>query len=344
MNKYGLEQNIVLRVDADGFKNSDNINVKLTLLDKDEKELGVKEDTTAIENEIGKYPFIIKDIAEELNIEDMNQIKYIKGWIDTDGDGKVDYDEEVMLEVGNGCNLDLDKFKQIFPNATDEKRESVLEVFNKYCQAFEINTPLRVAHFFAQVKEEVGETINFKNENLNYSAKRLKSRVSIVDDDGQQKSRGPFSYFLEHHSEAELYGSIRSIGQEANQEAIANRAYANRLGNGNVESGDGWNFRGKGFIQLTGRTNYENTNNEIQAKAPEANIDIINNPESILTIEGAMVSSMAYWTMNNLNVKADNAGWDRENVDTITNVVNSYTESREDRKENFDLIKSILDS
>jgi putative chitinase len=232
----------------------------------------------------------------------------------------------MVAEFGsNGC-LTMEKFKQIFPSASEAKRKEVLDVFNKYCKIFEINTPLRIAHFFAQVKEEVGETINYQTENLNYTINALK--------------HGSFKYFRENHAKAELYG--RGNGQPANQEAIANRAYANRNGNGDIASGDGWNFRGKGFIQLTGRTNYENANKEIQTKAPNSNIDIIANPESILTVKGAMVSSMAYWTMNRLNTKADNAGWDREKVDNITDTVNSGTPSRENRKENFDLIQNIL--
>ncbi|MDD2896587.1 MAG: hypothetical protein PHG81_11290 [Aliarcobacter sp.] len=244
--------------------------------------------------------------------------------------------------------LTMDKFTQIFPTAPENKKIEVLEVFNKYCQVFEINTPLRVAHFFAQVKEEVGEQINFKNENLNYSSKRLKTHksITITDDDGRRKKGASFSYFWDNPSEADKYGSIKAIGQSAKQEAIANRAYGNRsdLGNGSIESGDGWNFRGKGFIQLTGRTNYENVNEEIKSKISNSIIDIIVNPESILTIEGAMLSSMAYWTMNNLNRKADNAEWDRRKVDYITDIVNYNTGSREGRKQHFDLIKNILNN
>lgn len=116
------------------------------------------------------------------------------------------------------------------------------------------------------------------------------------------------------------------------------------LGNGNIASGDGWNFRGKGFIQLTGRANYQSANNDIQTYAPNSGIDIIENPESILTIEGAMVSSMAYWIGHGLNDVVDAAGWNRENVDDITDVVNYHTESREDRKEHFDEMEEIFNT
>lgn len=245
------------------------------------------------------------------------------------------------LEVTNsGCPLTKDMLKQIFPNATTTKRKEVLNVFNAYCAAFEINTPLRVAHFFAQVKEEVGEHIHFKNESFNYSAKRLKSKHALIDIDGKRKSGGPFSYFWHHHKEANLYGKTPT--HPANQPAIANRAYANRNGNGDIASGDGWNYRGKGFIQLTGKTNYTTANIAIQEYAPESNINIITNPESILTIKGAMVSSMGYWVSHNLNKIADSAGWTTKNVNNITNVVNSHTSSKKDRRDNFDLMKTIF--
>ncbi len=268
---------------------------------------------------------------EEKRVDKLVLFEECKGITDFPASDKVFHFNPIGLvgEFGSRCGcLTMDKFAQIFPSASEEKRKEVLEVFNKYCQAFEINTPLRIAHFFAQVKEEVGESINYQTENLNYSINALKY--------------GDFRYFRNNHSEAELYG--RGNGHPANQRAIANRAYGNRtdLGNGSIESEDGWNFRGKGFIQLTGRTNYENANNEIQSKVPNSTVNIITDPESILTIEGAMVSSMAYWTMNNLNSKADNAGWHRENVNNITNVVNSGTDSKEDRKEHFDLIQNIL--
>lgn len=69
----------------------------------------------------------------------------------------------------------MDKFTQIFPTASENKKTEVLEIFNKYCQVFKINTPLRVAHFFAQVKAEVGSNIIGEEENLWYSSQYLKS-------------------------------------------------------------------------------------------------------------------------------------------------------------------------
>jgi putative chitinase len=197
-----------------------------------------------------------------------------------------------------------------------------------------------------RLRKRLGETIIYRFESIIYSAKRLKSKVPLIDDDGKAKSPGPFKYFYNHQDEADLYGSIKAIGQSANQEAIANRAYANRVGNGSIVSGDGWKYRGKGFIQLTFRGNYENVYNEMKKRLQNETIEnIVENSDLVVSsIKNAMVSSMAFWTMNNLNIKSDNAGWNRENVDLITNVVNNNTGSREDRKDNFDLIQNILNN
>lgn len=303
-------------------------------------------DYDEIEKDILVFKFTTEELAEDrlkLQNEDIKKIAYVSAKIEAKctKTAKNDCDKWHDYRI---CNFKIteEDFNQIFPKAPVEKRKEVLEIFNKYCCAFEINTPLRASHFFAQVKEEVGENINYKNESLNYSAIRLTApKGTIVKDyDGKKKPAADFSYFKKNHLDAEKYGA--SSTQKANQEMIANLAYANRNGNGDVKSGDGWNFRGKGFIQLTGKENYTNAQKEIKSRIPNSNIDIIKKPESILTIEGAMVSSMAYWTMKGLNKKSDNAGWDRNNVNNITDVVNSGTSSKEDRKRNFDFIKSIL--
>ncbi|OCL85297.1 hypothetical protein AAX26_02047 [Aliarcobacter thereius] len=316
-----------------------------------EKEVDIKKSSTYkklfIENNITDYDKIEKDVLvdiliteklaeEELKLqeEDIKKIAYVSAKIEVECTKTSKNDCNNWLEY-RICNFNIieEDFKKIFPKAPAEKREEVLEVFNKYCCAFEINTPLRASHFFAQVKEEVGENINYQNESMNYTIDALKY--------------GSFKIFRENHELAEKYG--RGNGQKANQEMIANLAYDDKNRDkafrvGNTEIGDGWKFRGKGFLQLTGRGVYTETQKEIKKKLPKENLEnILNNPESIIfSVKMAMISSMAYWTMKNLNSIADNAGWNRNNVDDITNIVNRGTQTKEDRKKHFDLIKSIL--
>lgn len=326
---------------TDSVKLGKEVLVELDFLDKDKLSLEkIMKESSVIKNpdkeKYGNFdnlilvPFTVKDIVKADNLD---KVAYVRGWIDSDANTiKTAFDKYAEFEI---CQFQLtsDNLKKIFPKATSEKREEVLEVFNKYCCAFEINTALRASHFFAQVKEEVGENINYQNESMNYTIDALKY--------------GSFKIFRENHELAEKYG--RGNGQKANQEMIANLAYDDKNRDkafrvGNTEIGDGWKFRGKGFLQLTGRGVYTETQKEIKKKLPKENLEnILNNPESIIfSVKMAMISSMAYWTMKNLNSIADNAGWNRNNVDNITNIVNRGTQTKEDRKKHFDLIKSIL--
>ncbi|WP_324172512.1 type VI secretion system tip protein TssI/VgrG [Sulfurimonas sp.] len=230
--------------------------------------------------------------------------------------------DEALVEgwgyVKPNCKITVEQLKQIFIKATNSKLAETAKTFNQYCQVFEINTPLRVAHFFAQCREEVGNNIDIV-ENLNYKASVLKSGY-------------PFLYFKNHPDEAEQYG--RTDSHSANQEAIANRSYSKRNGNGDIASGDGWKFRGKGFIQLTGKSNYKGSNKILKEKVPELGIDLLNNTTIMETIEGSLLSAMAYWTDKKINKIADIA-YTYEDVNKVTNIVNMYTKSKTKRQEHF---------
>ena len=93
-----LTDKINLEVVARNYKDGTEVNVKLTLLDKDKKELKTKEDTAQVQNYSVKYPFITEDLAKSLTI-DPNDVAFVEGWIDTDGDGEIDYGEAILLEI-----------------------------------------------------------------------------------------------------------------------------------------------------------------------------------------------------------------------------------------------------
>jgi putative chitinase len=115
-----------------------------------------------------------------------------------------------------------------------------------------------------------------------------------------------------------------------NQEAIANRAYASRMGNGNEASGDGWKFCGRGLIQLTGRSNY-------QAFADSIETDIEDIPEYLATFEGAVQSACWFWESNNLNKWAD-AG----DILTLTKKINGGTLGLADRQKHYEHALHVL--
>jgi putative chitinase len=144
---------------------------------------------------------------------------------------------------------------------------------NEAMDEFEIDTKKRQAMFLAQCAHESGQ---FRTvvENLNYSA------------DGLQRT------FPRHFRTA----SVRNYHRQP--EKIANRVYSNRMGNGDEASGDGWRFRGRGLIQLTGKSNYILCSADLE-------VDLLENPNYLVTPEGAARSAAWFWWKNDLNDLAD---------------------------------------
>lgn len=219
-----------------------------------------------------------------------------------------------VLEEQNTCKCDkdliVDDIKFLFDATREDILKLIVSAFNEFYKSFGLTTCLRRAHFFAQVRQEVGDSFSITRENLNYKAKVL-------------KSGDPFSYFAEHQDEAEIYGRVEGKnGHPANQEAIANRAYSNKFGNGNIESGDGWRYRGGGILQVTFKDNYDGINKTIKKQHPAFNTTIT--PENISNIRESVISAMAFWYSKSLNEKAD-AGTTKKTVDSITEIINRKT-------------------
>jgi len=171
---------------------------------------------------------------------------------------------------------------------------------------YDINTPQRVAAFIAQCAHESGG-FKFLKENLNYRAESL---VRVWP-----------KYFPN-------LDVARQYAQK--QEKIANRAYANRMGNGDESSGDGWRFCGRGLIQLTGRNNY-------QAFADSIETDINDIPEYLQTFEGAVQSACWFWESNNLNKWADLG-----DILTLTKKINGGTLGLDDRVKHYNHALHVL--
>ena len=142
---------------------------------------------------------------------------------------------------------------------------------------YEINTPQRIAAFIAQCAHESGGFTALK-ENLNYKAATL---------------RKIFPKYFPTDAMAAEYAA-----KPNKQEAIANLVYANRMGNGDEASGDGWRYCGRGLIQLTGKNNY-------QAFANSEQMNIEEVPDYLITYVGAVRSALWFWNKNNLNDTAD---------------------------------------
>ena len=209
--------------------------------------------------------------------------------------------------------LSEDKAQQIFRDASTEEVEEFVRIFNKYADTFGFKTDFHVNAFLAQVHEEVGHTLTPRRENLNYSCKALKSL---------------FKYYKNHPKEAKEDG--RCDGHRANQRNIANKAYGNRLGN--VRHNDGWIFRGAGYIQLTGRENYDSIATAISLAIGEP-ITAEDLSLQMEHVDGALLSAMAFFLTHKL--------YKAKTVDEMTEKVNKYTQSYGQRKKHYKFIASL---
>lgn len=175
-------------------------------------------------------------------------------------------------------------------------------------QKFNITTSLRLAHFLAQCSHESGN-FNSIRENLNYSAKGLMAT---------------FPKYFPTEALAKQY--------ERQPEKIGNRVYANRMGNGNEASGDGFKFRGRGYIQLTGKENYQSFGKFIGE-------DLVLNPDLVAT-KYALTSAGFFFNKNNLWVICDK-GATNDVVTLVTKRVNGGTHGLDDRLQKFKLYHSL---
>jgi putative chitinase len=198
--------------------------------------------------------------------------------------------------------MNLQKLKGHIP-------DSVIAQIPDIQTKFEINTPLRLAHFLAQAGHESG---GFKavNENLNYGAKGL---LSI------------FKKYFPTEEKAKLY--------ERKPEKIANLVYGSRMGNGPETSGEGFKFRGRGYIQLTGKDNYK----AFDAVVAE---NILENPDLVAT-KYPLMSAAWFFHKNGLHKIADKGATDAV-VTEVTKRVNGGTIGLADRLKHFKEYHALL--
>ena len=200
--------------------------------------------------------------------------------------------------------LNLEKLKKCVPNNKDHA--GLLNAFNKVFEKYQINTKERVAGFLAQCGHESLDFTVLK-ENLNYGAKGL---------------RGTFGKYFPDDATAAKY--------ERKPEMIANRVYASRMGNGNEASGDGYKYRGRGAIQLTGCSNYT-------AFAKDVGKTIDETIAYLETLEGAIESACWFWKKNGLNEIAD-----KKDITLMTKRINGGTIGLEDRTKHWNNNLQVL--
>lgn len=199
-----------------------------------------------------------------------------------------------------------------------------MELYNKYRTLFEkyqINTPLRIAHFMAQIEHESG--LKVLSENLNYSQEGLlkifpkyfTSDKKVIDPKTKKTSV--------------IRGTAYEYARQP--EKIANKVYANRMGNADEKSGEGWKYRGRYFIQVTGRNNYV----ELQR---DTGIAFADNPDKYLTEADSLIAAMWFWNKHKLNKYAD-----KDDLDGISDLINlGHLTSKEGDSNGYTHRKELL--
>lgn len=200
--------------------------------------------------------------------------------------------------------ITVEQFQKIFPS--NKYPQEWTDALNKILPDYEITTERRIAAFLAQTGHESADYTRLK-ENLKYSAKRMTevwpSRFPTI------ASAKPYEY---------------------NEEKLANKVYANRMGNGPESSGDGFRFRGRGILQVTGKNNYQTFADYIGASISDI-------PEYLESFEGAVHSACWFWEMRGLNKYSDSG-----DLKTQTIKINGGTTGLSDRINRFNKILRIL--
>ena len=191
---------------------------------------------------------------------------------------------------------------------TQELADKWVDVLNETCQEFAIDSPYRIAGFLSNVAHE-SAGFKFVSENLNYSAASLMRVWS---------TRFPTVEIAQRYA--------------MQPEKIANRAYADRMGNGDESSGDGWKYRGRGLIQLTGKNNYV-------AYSLACDNEALQKPDIVAEPKYAAESAGWFWSVNRLNQLADN-----QDVVGMAKRINGGINGLDDRQMKYSQIMSYFES
>ena len=205
----------------------------------------------------------------------------------------------------------LDQILHLAPNARSSYRDAFQNGQDVLDRAGISDTPLRIAHFMAQVLHESGGlTIQF--ENLNYSADRL-----------------PMVW----PSRFQPAGPLDPNAYAHNPQKLANEVYGGRMGNTNPD--DGFTYRGRGLLQLTGKDSYREATTRLRASNPDAP-DLVANPDEVISSSWCVAIAAAEWAACGCNAFAD-----QDDVTKVTRAINGGTIGLSDRKEWLNRTKAV---
>lgn len=208
-------------------------------------------------------------------------------------------DFEVPFLLENTMIIQLDQLKSLYETTPEQTLQKYIQPLNDVMEKYEINTNNRIAMFLGQIGEESGGLV-ITEENLNYRPERL---TAVFPSYFRLTNPVPYSH---------------------NPEKLANYVYANRMGNGPPSSGDGYRYRGRGFIQLTGYDNYK-------MFADDHDMNIEDAVSFLETAEGACESAGWYWNKHNCNEPSDDGDYVK-----VTKIINGGEINLNRRKELFE--------
>ena len=240
----------------------------------------------------------------------------------------------MLKQVFTDIKKDQEYILQEMVDELNRRDTDGVQMYVKY----KLDTRHRLEHFFGQCVVEVGSGFHELTESLDYSVDGLMS----------------FSYFKNHPDEAKKHGRNKSENQLADQEAIANIIYADenrgeKYKLGNTQEGDGWKYRGRGMIQITGREIYTKFNKYAhKMKLVDDEVNFVDNPHLIAENKTYAFMSAAYYWVEKRKIyeKADESKSDSENesvVNKITNRINGGA-SKENRTERVNSYKRIREA
>ena len=228
----------------------------------------------------------------------------------------------ITLEMVLAANLNENKIQC----------ERVLPYLNKYAKAYKMEDKKEIAHFLSQIGHESGFSIT--EENLNYSAEGMRRIFGCI--------KGPSQY--NKNSDDCNLGRLRNKlwTQESlyahNPQNLANYVYASRMGNNGEFSGDGYKYRGRGMIQLTGKDGYRFFTNKHNEMNPDDKRDFVEQPELVISdIEYGVESAFSFWVSKGLNKTARALS-----VQEVTQIVNGGQNGYSDRLQRFNAVAPLL--
>ena len=221
---------------------------------------------------------------------------------------------------------------------SDSYYAGIVDALNDYARRYQVDTPLRLAHFLAQIGHESG--FRATEENGNYAAPRMREIFGCRGGRAQYDRAADDCRLGADGAPARLRPKLwlEAASYAGHPERLLAYVYANRLGNGDEASGDGYRYRGRGLIQLTGKTNYADFTEVHNAHMPHDPRDFVAQPDLLMSeLNYAIESAFYYWDARTVNALAD-----LDDLEQVTRAVNGGLNGLEDRGARLASIKKTL--